>query len=113
MADLTLPPSRIKFKPEWNTAVTTYENRAEQRRNIATRSRPTWTLIYENQTAAELAIFDAFFEAHKGAFASFTWIDPRTSTEHTVRFVDDSYEASPSQRSLQHWNWKVEVVKVL
>ncbi len=49
--------------------------------------RKTWTTGFTHVTEAEKEALVSFWNARRGGSASFTWDDPITSVEYTVRFV--------------------------
>lgn len=91
MSDLALV-SDFTFDetPQFKTLVSEFENGNEQRRNKRVNVIRKWHLVYRNREKTDYETLRDFFILKKGAYTSFTWINPNDNTEYTVRFAEDS-----------------------
>lgn len=112
MADLELSPDyQFQTTKKYDTLITSFESGVEQRR--AKRANPVteFTLQFRNRAAADLTTIDNLFAAQKGAFTTFTWLNPEDSVTYTVRFKEDSF-----RKVLVHygiWDFEFTLTTVL
>jgi len=93
MADLELRPDfSFVTRQNYATIVTEYENGIEQRRARRAGSIREWTLQFRNRPASEVTTIQTLFDNSKGAYQSFTWLNPADAVTYTVRFKDDGFE---------------------
>lgn len=67
-----------------------FENGSVQKR-LKHRKPTIWTLQFV-VTFAVMAEVRAFFNARRGSYEPFYWLDPNTNTTKTVRFREDSFD---------------------
>ena len=72
------------------TLVSKGESGKERRRSKMSTVKREWKLTFPLLTSSECALIWDFYVARKGAYDAFTWLDPVTSTQYTVRFKDDN-----------------------
>lgn len=77
------------YKPQIRTE---FEGGYVQSRARATRSIRRWTLVWNAMTEADFATLEAAFIADIGT--TFSWTEPVTSTNYTVRYSTDSLQWS-------------------
>lgn len=93
MADLELAPDfAFAKKTNYDTIISEFENGIEQRRPRRTNKIREWNLQFRNRPASEVATIQTLFDANKGAYSSFTWLNPQDAATYTVRFKEDSFE---------------------
>jgi hypothetical protein len=90
MSDFTWVPNyvlerRVKFV----TRISEGETGAERLRSKRTNGVYGFSLRFDRLTTSQADALWAFFIAKKGKGTWFTWTNPITSTEYTVRFDDD------------------------
>lgn len=78
---------------QFKTLISPFENGAEQRRPKWGQGKVTFSLMYNAITDAEFTTLWDFYVARKGSNESFTFTDPLTSTNYTMRFSDDNMSA--------------------
>ena len=83
-----------EYGGEAKTLITEFENGSEQRRQVWTTVRHGFRLQYNAVSLATAEAIRAFFEARKGAYESFTFVNPTNSVSYTVRFKDDTFSYS-------------------
>jgi phage-related protein len=90
MSDFTISPDNaIELRSKYKTAVSEFENGAEQRRSLYENPVRSWRIKFENRTKTTYDTVKSFFETKRGRYASFTWTNPADNTEYTVRFAED------------------------
>lgn len=67
-----------------------FENGSAQKR-LKHRKPTIWSLQFVVTFAVTKEI-RTFFNARRGSYESFQWLDPNTNTVKTVRFREDSFE---------------------
>jgi len=112
MSDFTLSPDYVfDEKIQYKTIVSQFENGAEQRRAKWASGQRSWTLQFNNRTAADFDTVIDFVTAKKGAYSSFTWTNPNDATEYTVRFEEDSVSFSNKAYGVYDFNFRLTEVK--
>jgi len=94
MATLNIPIQHITQKELFNVRITEFENGAEQRALTSSTPRRTFSCTTRTLRANEKAYLVGFYTARKGAFESFTWVNPLDNGTYRVRFVKDSLSIS-------------------
>ena len=94
MADFTLAIQEIEIIPDYNVAVTTYENKAEQRRLISSNELIGWKITSPPTSKTDALAYRTFFQGKYGALTSFTFDCPLDDTEYTVRYDPGSFRIS-------------------
>jgi phage-related protein len=79
-----------KVKDSYNVLTTEFESGKVQKRYKG-RFPTQWTLQFKTSWA-EMAAIRAFFQARRGGFEAFSWIDPWSGTSKTVRFASNELE---------------------
>ena len=112
MADYTFKSDfPIRVDKAYDTLVSDFENGAEQRRSRRSKIKRKFTLEYSNRTQAEKDAVEDFFDAKLGRLTAFTFTNPNDSTDYTVRFNMDNFEASRVGPGL--YNFTVELIEVI
>lgn len=112
MPELELTPDyTITLSDNYKTLVSEFENGAEQRRAKRSQSIKSWQLEYHNRLANDLNVVQMLFRNKKGAYGSFTWLNPVDGQTYTVRFKEDSFSAELI--SYQLYNFRFTLVQVL
>lgn len=112
MSDFTYSvDSVIEEEIAYNTAVSQFENGAEQRRAIRGSSIRKFSLAFQNRTKAEMELIRDFFIAKYGRLTSFTWTNPNDSVEYTVRFDEDSFKHTRDAYDI--YNFTLSFIQVL
>jgi len=97
----------IKRRPEWRTRISEAWNGQETR--LAQRAWPRWRISLQFEVLREadgdLATLQAFFNAHRGAFESFRWLDPDASTVTDQAFATGDGNATLFQLTRQIGTW--------
>jgi len=90
LSDFTWIPNYVLTrKVKFVTSVSEGESGKELLRSKRTNGIYGFSLNFERLTVAEANAMWAFFVAKKGMGTWFTWTNPITSVEYTVRFDDD------------------------
>ncbi len=90
-ADFELPREQIEEILDYNVAISTFENDAEQRRLIHKNPLIGFRIRTPNLTKAGLAEYRDFFVGKYGALESFTFLNPFDDETYTVRFEPNSF----------------------
>lgn len=76
--------------PMFRTLTINYGNKIEQRISLDSAVRYKFQMTWESKLkATELASISDFFIARKGAYESFSWVNPEDSVTYTVKFEED------------------------
>lgn len=87
------PSFDVLIEKDWGTIISQYETPGvEQRRTKGSVPIRIFTFNFGVRTLAQIKQIEDFYDARKGAFEAFTWIDPTDSTNYTVRFVPGSFK---------------------
>lgn len=90
MSEFTwIPDFTIAGGSEHKTLESEMENGVKQYRQKWPSQMRTWKLSFKNRTLTETLAIEAFFNLKYGKATSFTWTNPRTNVEYTVRFKTD------------------------
>ncbi len=81
----------LEEEVNFDTLISQYENAFEQRRSKQSSPLRKFKLIFKTRTKSELEDVRDFFIAKKGAYESFTWLNPNDAIEYTVRFEKDNF----------------------
>ncbi|MCK5617314.1 DUF2460 domain-containing protein [Candidatus Pacearchaeota archaeon] len=85
------PEFSFSTETSFKTLVSTGEAGKERRRSKRSTQRREWKLKFGLLSDVEVALIWDFYLARKGAFGSFTWVDPvEGGSPVTVRFKDDN-----------------------
>lgn len=84
------PSYSVIESSRFNTHIINYGNKIEQRVAINSLVQKSFKLMWKVLTPSEKGIIADFFVARKGAFESFTWVNPLDVVSYTVRFKDDA-----------------------
>lgn len=92
MADFTLPYENLSVDEGSHVRIASFEDGTEQR--VLSTPMPTikYAMQSPNLTAAQFQVYLSFWRGKKGAYDLFTWLEPFTEQEITVRFVPDSFK---------------------
>jgi len=91
MSDFTyIPDFPIETEKIYDVIVSAFENSVEQRRAKSATARRKFTLTFGVRSKTVIDAIEAFFDSKSGPLIAFTWTNPETSVEHTVRFVENS-----------------------
>lgn len=97
MAEFTHMPRydvQISFAGD-NVLISESEYGYEQRRKKHSFDRRMFAFTFSVRSMTEMAQIEAFYKARNGAEESFTWTDPVTSEEITMRIIPGSYKKNP------------------
>jgi len=109
-ADFTWAPDfPLEKTYGYSTLISQFENGVEQRRPTRSSSVSGWKLKGSNRPQSEHDIVTAFYEAQKGAFGAFTWLNPEDGVIYNVRFKDDTLMTSYKMFGL----WDIEFNLIL
>lgn len=76
--------------PMFQTLTINYGNKVEQRISLDSAVRYKFQITWNSALkSTELASISNFFIARKGAYESFSWVNPEDSVTYTVRFEED------------------------
>lgn len=89
---------------EENTIRSNFEAGYELTRPRFTRMRKTFSVKYELLTNTDKQLIDNFYVQMKGGSGSFTWTNPITAVNHTVRFAEP-----PKFEYTMDGYWNVEI----
>ena len=111
----TLPGVQINVRrtPRWSTKVQTATSGKELR--SAWRSRPVYEFqitiefLREGAGKTEATTLMTFYNAMKGAWDTFNYVDPLDGTTRTCRFVDDGLELE----KFSYRHWKTQGIKII
>ncbi len=111
MAELTLQPD-FTYEPEdqFVTLVSTFENKAEQRRAKRSTARVGFSLMYINRSKVDYETMRAFFNARKGAYEAFDWTCKIDGVKRSVRFASDKLKYL--WKSYNSYNWAFDLITV-
>jgi len=93
----------------WNTLIIDYGNLVEQRIALNSTAQKAMAARWRSLTNTNRKIITDFFDARKGSFEAFTFVDPTDSTSRTVRFLRDKINASYFNYLL----WELNTVEFL
>lgn len=93
------------------TLISKAEGGKERRRSKRSTLKREWKLTFPLLTVSECGSIWDFYLARKGAFEAFTWTDPVTSTQHTVRFKDD--DLTKDYFEYNYYKLSLEFVEVI
>ena len=86
------PEYTFTTKSSFKTLISTGESGKERRRSKRSTQKREWSLQFSILSEVETDLIWNFYLARKGAYGSFTWVDPvEGGSPVTVRFKDDSY----------------------
>ena len=112
MDDFYLAPDYVFDEtPQYNTAISQFENGVEQRRQKWASSLTKYRLVYKNRDSTDKDTILTLFNATKGALTSFTWTHPISAATKTVRFVEDSLTISNTVYGLYDIEFTLQAVK--
>lgn len=84
-----IPNYTMQHDVEYTTLISEGEQGEERRRSKRTAGIEGFSVVHNRLTTSQKNAMKAFFDAKKGANTSFTWTDPVSSVEYTVRFKND------------------------
>ena len=90
-----LTPDRVKaIGKHYSTIRTKDLHMRDVRRSKNTTGNPlkTWVITHSFMSKTDMETLVDFFKSRRGKWDSFTFTDPTTATEHTVRFDTDMLE---------------------
>lgn len=106
MSDFTWVPNYVLTRDvKFVTRISEGETGAERLRSKRTSGVYGFSLQFDRLTISQADNMWAFFIAKKGKGTWFTWTNPITSTEHTVRFDDDEH----SQGYIRYGRYSAQV----
>jgi len=112
MSDFTyIPDYTVDETVTFKTAVSEFENGAEQRRKKWANPQRKWSLKFHNRKKSEVEAVKAFFTGKFGALTAFTWTNPNDGVEYSVRFADDSFKFSLKDYDLYDFEFDFIEVK--
>lgn len=92
MSDFTLKHERCEAVYDYAVQHDEMENGSEQTRVLHEEILAGWRFQSPALTKAQAEVHKAFFDSKYGSGISFTWTEPRSETEYTVRYVDGSFK---------------------
>lgn len=102
----------IVEEKSYNTQAHIFEDDQSIGYQDETAKHVIYTLKYTNQSDAQKASFEAFFDARLGQYSTFYWNHPRTGeVDIKVRFLESKVNFSCD--SPVTWSWSVKIRKVL
>ena len=111
MADLTFQGDyTFEETPQFKTLISTFENGVEQRRNKWSSGIKEFKIVAKNRPLTDFETIRDFFVAKKGAYTSFTWVNPNDNVEYTVRFKEDSLRFT--LLSYQRYDFEFSLIEV-
>lgn len=88
-----------------------FDDRSSVSYEDTTARERKFKLRYENQTDAQRASFEAFWDARRAKLGVFYWNHPRTG-ELDIKVRFDTEEVEFEVASATTWNWSVDLVEV-
>lgn len=82
------PDFPIITTPIWDTHIVRGE-KLEQRESYRNNCLLHFRFSYRYITDADRKLIEDFFDARKGSYEKFTWVNPETNLSYTVRFATD------------------------
>jgi|GEM_PF-3587621 len=109
MADFAYAPDfNYKTKPRYNTLVSTFENKVEQRRLKSPKKLRSYELTFTNRSQVEISAVNAFFDSKKGSLTTFT---VNIEGEDVLgRFVEDSFYSQRLAPSVYNYGFNFQEV---
>lgn len=89
---------------DYQTIRTPYEQGYVQTRSKSTTAARGFRFMHQLASAAEVATFQAFWEARKGGAEAFDFTDPRTGAVISCRFIGERPPATPRTPALTHFD---------
>ena len=115
MAEFTHLP-RYDFQVNYagdNILVSESEYGYEQRRKKHSFDRRFFTFNFSVRKTVETVQIETFYKARNGALEAFTWTDPISSEEVTMRIVPSSFRKTPMMKGQAPvWNITFQTVEV-
>lgn len=96
MSDFTLKRESIEIIPDYNVAISKFENLTEQTRLITPDMIAGWKIKTPAMTKTVMQTYTSFFASKYGSLTSFTFTCPFTDTEYTVRFKQGTFKVTYS-----------------
>lgn len=78
----------------YTTKINKYESGEEQRASKAVDEQRQFKLVFKNVEQSEATSIYDFYKTQRGAWDSFTWYDPISGGNVTVRFEKDGFVRS-------------------
>ncbi len=111
MPDLSLKPDFTFVKrTRYETIISQFENGAEQRRSRWANPLREWVLQFRNRSASDLSTIQDLFDAQKGQYGAFDWLNPLDAVTYTVRFKEETFEVGNSAYGF--YDFQFELIEV-
>ena len=107
-----VPQMPFNDRKEYSTETIFFEDDSSQAYQSSLTKHREITLHYENQSDAEKASFEAFWDARLGSYGVFYWNNTRTvEFDIKVKFMDSKIDFVVA--SARTWNWTAKIKKVI
>lgn len=84
------PAFPYEITPEFNTNVTTMQNKNEKRASKWLTPKRAWSLVFDSLSITDFESLRSFYIARKGRGEAFYWTCLLDSTQYLVRFDSDA-----------------------
>jgi len=98
------------WRDGWRTLVTRFDDGSEQRRQKLSNKIMAFHIEFNAIGETTLNQIRAFFNQQKGAFDTFTFINPHDDQAYTVRFANDTFQ--PQDHGAGRFSLVVDLVEV-
>jgi phage-related protein len=96
-----------------NVLISESEYGYEQRRKKHSFDRRLFAFTFSVRKTVEMNQIETFYKARNGAEEAFTWTDPVSSEEITMRIVPNSYKKNPMTKGASPiWSISFQTVEV-
>ena len=96
------PEFPIITEPLWDTSITSDGGKIEQRKANTTQEKLRFRFRYKYINNDDKALLEGFFSGRRGNHEKFTWTNPETDLQYTVKFEKESLSIQYERPKL--WN---------
>ena len=86
------PEFPIITEPLWDTSITSYGGKIEQRKANITQEKLRFRFKYKHINNDDKALLEGFFKSRRGIHEKFTWTNPETALQYTVNFKNEALD---------------------